>query len=342
MREKILERLQRHLDYLYSLDRYSPDNIIGVFLYGSQNYGFAREDSDVDSVALYVPSFEELCLNKGRLSKEVHTVDNEHIVLKDIREYREMLMKQNVNFLETLFTEYYILNPKYAEYFTIFFLNNKELIATYDKSKMFASIIGQIVHTLNEDMMNTKKLYNSYRLTYLLKDYLSGKPYSECLRPTGDIHAFLWNLKYNTLNYTVDERKTIAADILYIVKELQQEIKGIDFGQAGAALRAMDSGVTAIIRSNIDELANSDDQIPLFFKQITNAERAALVNIIDVLNGNDGFISITKMIEQYNISRPVFTSLLKKMEECHIAEIEKHGVKGTKITFLVSSAKKLL
>ena len=37
------------------------------------------------------------------------------------------------------------------------------------------------------------------------------------------------------------------------------------------------------------------------------------------------------MIKKYNISRPVWTSLLKKMQEFKVADVVPQGVKGTYI-----------
>ena len=54
-REPILKRLQEHWDYAVR-QGVDPDRIVGVFLYGSQNYGFANSDSDVDSKLIIVPS----------------------------------------------------------------------------------------------------------------------------------------------------------------------------------------------------------------------------------------------------------------------------------------------
>ena len=96
-REPILKRLQEHWDYAVR-QGVDPDRIVGVFLYGSQNYGFANPDSDVDSKLIIVPSFEDMCLKSDWLSKELH-LEDEHIEVKDIRELRNMFLKQNINFI---------------------------------------------------------------------------------------------------------------------------------------------------------------------------------------------------------------------------------------------------
>ena len=76
-REPILKRLQEHWNYAVR-QGIDPDRIVGVFLYGSQNYGFASWESDVDSKLIVVPSFEDMCLKSEWLSKELH-LEDEHI-----------------------------------------------------------------------------------------------------------------------------------------------------------------------------------------------------------------------------------------------------------------------
>ena len=55
MKTKIINRLKEHWNAV--VDYGIPEErIIGVFLYGSQNYGFATEESDIDSKAIIIPS----------------------------------------------------------------------------------------------------------------------------------------------------------------------------------------------------------------------------------------------------------------------------------------------
>ena len=48
-------RVKEH--YMYLLANYPERSILGVFLYGSQNYNLATENSDVDTKAIYIPPF---------------------------------------------------------------------------------------------------------------------------------------------------------------------------------------------------------------------------------------------------------------------------------------------
>ena len=68
----------------------------------------------------------------------------------------------------------------------------------------------------------------------------------------------------------------------------------------------------------------------IFLNQLTHAEHNALKNIAKEI-GSCGSISISKMVQKYTISRPVWTNLFKKIQEFKVGEIINQGVKGTYI-----------
>ena len=125
--EKIFERLQSDLDYVKKLG-HKP---LGVFLQGSQNYNLDYEGSDIDTKIIVVPTFEDFCLNRKPVSTTLILPNNEHIDLKDIRLMHECFLKQNVNFLEILFTKYYILEEEYKEEYG-YLMKNADLIANFN------------------------------------------------------------------------------------------------------------------------------------------------------------------------------------------------------------------
>ena len=82
--------------------------------------------------------------------------------------------------------------------------------------------------------------------------------------------------------------------------------------------------------------APSEDIIRKFRQNITNREFNALYSIIEEI-GKEGNISVVKMIQKTGYSRPVFTSLLSKMETYKVADVQNQGVKGTHIKLLYST-----
>ena len=47
--------------YNYYITEFSENQILGVFVDGLANYGFAETEDEVNIAAIYIPNFEELC-----------------------------------------------------------------------------------------------------------------------------------------------------------------------------------------------------------------------------------------------------------------------------------------
>ena len=90
-----------------------PEKVIYIALQGSQNYNLEYEDSDIDSKVIVTPNLRDVVENRKPVST-THVCDNdEHIDLKDIRLMFDCFKKQNINFIEILFTDYHIIQSDY-------------------------------------------------------------------------------------------------------------------------------------------------------------------------------------------------------------------------------------
>ena len=191
----IQQRVEQH--HRFVCEHYPENQILGVFLYGSQNYDLDTPFSDVDTKAIYIPTFEEVVFEKP-ISKELHLPNGEHCEVKDIREFVKNLYKQNINFVEVLFTDYKVINELYKDLWYEVFYEYRDDIARYDVHKAVHSMSHQAAHTLQqaENGANPcKKIANVARLIYFLQRYLKGEDYLDCLRPEGVDHDRIFNLK---------------------------------------------------------------------------------------------------------------------------------------------------
>ena len=164
---------------------FKEENILGIFAYGSQNYNLDTPTSDWDTKAIVVPTLDEVLFNEP-VSKEVRVQriegEWEHCEVKDIREMIKMFEKQNINFIEILFTEYKWINPKFQELWDKFFISNREDIARYDMNQTIKSIVGQTKHTIKQNPTNGKKIANGYRLVRFLQKYIAKDfSYLQCI-----------------------------------------------------------------------------------------------------------------------------------------------------------------
>ena len=130
----IKQALQEHKQVVIDAG-FSEKQILGVLLYGSQNYGLATESSDVDTKVILIPTIDDLCSKKAGFVKEYQTNNNEKVVIMDLIHYFDNLKKQNINYVETLFTEYRWINPDHVWLWGAL-QSMREVIAYYDVNKV--------------------------------------------------------------------------------------------------------------------------------------------------------------------------------------------------------------
>ena len=150
--------------------------------------------SDIDTKAIILPSFEDIVLNREPISTTLVLDNNEHIDVKDIRVMFETYKKQNVNFIETIFTEFKIVNPKYKDLVQPLFDNN-EAIAHINYNQALRCMAGMsmeklkalqhpyptIIDKIVKYGYDPKQLHHILRMNDFIRKYTAGKPYKECL-----------------------------------------------------------------------------------------------------------------------------------------------------------------
>lgn len=188
--EDIMKRMQEHYTVLEDMGY----EVVGLFLQGSQNYNLDYEDSDIDTKAIVLPTLDDIILNKKPVS-HTHVMENEeHIDVKDIRVMFENILKQNINFVEILFTDYKIINPKYSDYLEELF-REREMIAKYDVRTALNCMAGMQLEKfkalqhrypttawkIDKWGYDPKQLSHIIRIEDFMYKYINGIPYEECL-----------------------------------------------------------------------------------------------------------------------------------------------------------------
>ena len=193
----IMKRVQEH--YNEALNYFTEDKIVGCFLQGSQNYGLDYEGSDIDTKLIVIPTFKDICLNKKPVSTTYIRENNEHTDWKDIRLYMETFRKQNLNFLEILFTPYSIINPEYFSEWNRL-VEERESIARMNPYKAVKSMKGIALekyyamehrYPSKADIIDKygydgKQVSHLIRVDDYLERYINGESYVTCLKPTGN------------------------------------------------------------------------------------------------------------------------------------------------------------
>lgn len=225
---------KRVLEHYNELKRIIPEEqIVGVFLQGSQNYGLGYEGSDVDTKAIILPSFTDFVLNKKPISTTHILENNEHIDIKDIRIMFENIKKQNINFVEILFTKYRVINQMYETLFSPI-LNNREAIGRYNIYAALNCMCGMVMEKykalchpypttawkIEKWGYDGKQLQHMFRVKDFMEDYIKGDSYTDCLCAHNPEEQIL--IKTNQ-KYTLDEAKFHAEALLDYTKELKDE-----------------------------------------------------------------------------------------------------------------------
>ena len=194
----MLSTRERLVHHAVEAERYFPEErTVGIFLQGSQNYGLDTMYSDVDTKLIIVPSFKDIAMNHKPVST-THVRDNdEHIDFKDIRLYMDTFKKQNLNFLEILFTEYKIVYPMYVQEWNRL-VAERENIAHMNPYRAIKSMKGIAMekyhamehpyptklHLIEQYGYDGKQVHHLLRVEDYMRRYIAGESYESCLRPT--------------------------------------------------------------------------------------------------------------------------------------------------------------
>lgn len=227
--QQLNQRLMQDYEYVKSLGY----NVLGVFVQGSDNYLLSWDGSDIDTKAILIPSFEDFVLNRKPVSTTLILPSNEHIDIKDIRLMHDCFRKQNINFIEILFTRYRYINPEYEAIYQPMF-DNAERIAHYNNYAAVNCIAGMVFEKrkalchpyegLREKIekygYDNKQLHHIVRCEEFLRRYISGVPYAECLIPTNPQH--LIDIKASYI-YSLEEACELADRLEAKTKATKQE-----------------------------------------------------------------------------------------------------------------------
>ena len=219
--EWIMARLAEHYEEAKTL--IDESHIVGLFCQGSQNYGLDYEGSDIDTKLIVVPTFEDIAFNKKPISTTHVRQNNEHIDLKDVRLYIETFRKQNLNFLEILFTPYKIVNPQYAKFWQKL-IDAREAIAHYDIHRSIKSMKGialekyhamehkypSKIEIIEKYSYDSKQLHHLMRVENYLMRYIAGESYEACLIPDEETAEKLRKIKEDNGYLSLEQAKTLA------------------------------------------------------------------------------------------------------------------------------------
>lgn len=158
--------------------------VLGIFLYGSQNYNMDTPNSDIDAYAVVLPDAYTFAFQKT--INTVYGYGTGNVKVKDLRVFVSELLKGNYSTLELLLTPYKVLAPYQVKDGPVFhgllYTDLTERILTYDLSKTIKGILGSALemkrHLWRSDrkrqLKDLARLMHLYRLSEILMSFFEG------------------------------------------------------------------------------------------------------------------------------------------------------------------------
>ena len=220
--EYIAQGLMRHIEEFERC--YSNLEMFVLVLQGSQNYGLDiytdEYKSDIDTKIIVIPSLEDVVMNKKPISTTHILSNNEHLDIKDIRLYFDNFKKQNINFIEILFSPYYIVNPKYRDLWEEL-VADRELVAHYNTNQALRCMAGMsmekrkalchpyssLIDKIEKYGYDGKQLHHIIRMYDFILAYGNGDSYEKCLKYLPDRDKMM---KAKLNEYSLDEALELA------------------------------------------------------------------------------------------------------------------------------------
>lgn len=225
--------LQEH--YEEALNYFPKNKIVALCLQGSQNYKLDTSNSDIDSKLIILPTTKDLILSASPRS-EVHVRDNdEHIDFKDLRLILNTFRKQNMNFVEILFSTQIIVNPLYADEWGQLVARREEIarmnfplavnamrgvaLEKYHAMEHRYPSKAYLIDTIGYD---PKQVSHLVRIMDFMERYIKGEKYEDCLIPTTR-RDFIMDIKQGT--YDLNMARLIADGALSKINEMAEPYK---------------------------------------------------------------------------------------------------------------------
>lgn len=300
----IKEKLQE--EYNKNISKYGNNSIFGTFVIGIANYGFAESVDEIKFVTVYLPTFEELCIGGIKYNEGIY----------DIRKAYDMALKHSDASLEILYSDYFIINPKYESLWNEYLYKNREKISQVNRKERLLRAYERATAAYEKD-----DLFEAMRLYIGAKNYANNGKCDKSYHIDDFLYVdLLWNCKNKTETARNLDFTKVFNEMLSFIECVEDEINY----NADVILK---EGIIKII----DAALHQGISVDAFINNLTDTELKAWQSLKNLFINGTAIVSISKIVEETGISRPVFKNLFIKMEQNKIAIINNMGVKGTEI-----------
>lgn len=213
MKAEVLQKVFEHAEYVDQWCAKHGGIRIMTALFGSQNYGLDTEHSDVDTKSVIIPELNDWTW--GDIEKYNTTLempDGSHAELKAFPSMCKQWIKCNINFLETLYTEYVDIAPGW-EWVYNELLGVRDNISRHNLFRMGKTWLGYMNQAIErafnstseslgympEVEYNPKSLMNAFRIKEsFIRFFQFNRPFDEAIN-VSDMRQMLLDVKTNPM-----------------------------------------------------------------------------------------------------------------------------------------------
>lgn len=231
IQKRIWQHLARAMGSYGAQTGCSQDDWFVIAATGSMNYNLFDESSDVDTKLLVFPSIDNIIFKEETFSKTMN-IDGEFCEVKDIRKYFRTMEKANLNFLEILTTDYYIVNPQYEDLWNelraeteniCFILKPKLLTSSLGMMKQKYKQMTKDTPALHEKIVahsyDSKSLVHLARLFSFIDKYANGASFADAVWCNEQERETLLGIK--NYNFTsVNVAQSFAQELIDVAEEI--------------------------------------------------------------------------------------------------------------------------
>lgn len=233
---------------------------------GSWNYNLQDETSDEDWKVFVLPTFEDLYCGTMYSSKSNTSVDLDYSA-KDIRLFSGQVYKANLTFLELLYSDMIIINPKLnteTRDLVLKIFDMRDRLVRVNLPKMYEACVGmynQRMKRLSKGTVNTqhlvekygyctKSVMNAYRYVDFLYRFMKKNDFEKAMRYTNtESREKLLAFKKGHMGCDVDVQNILSMCFRTMEKECQNKYKNEQVDNE--TINELNSIVEDVIKINI-------------------------------------------------------------------------------------------
>lgn len=216
------DALERVFEHAKVVDEWCAKNGgIRVFtaLFGSQNYGLNSKNSDVDTKSIIIPTLDDWTWgDTDKYNATIEMEDGSHAEIKSLPDMCKQYIKGNINFLETLYTEYVDIAPAW-EWLYNEFQDVRDNVSRHNLYKSAQTWLGyerqaleRAFHSTSKALgyredcgYNPKSLMNAFRIKEsFIRFFQFNRPFNESI-DVSDMRGLLLDVKENPMPRDVAE-----------------------------------------------------------------------------------------------------------------------------------------